>query len=414
MTWQSLPFAADAEAAFVALFADALEAFWLDSAGLGRWSYLGRGGEAHPLTDPPPCPFKGGRIGWFGYEAGSGSGRTAATPETYFMAAADWLAIDHHEGRTYVVSADAAWREETARALFGLTASEPQPGARPGPLRARLDRPRPHYLADVRQCLEWINDGETYQVCLTAEMSGPAAFDPLTLHLLMRRTNPAPFAAYLRWPGGAVVSASPERFLSVSADGLVEAKPIKGTAPRASDPALLLASEKDRAENLMIVDLLRNDLSKVCQPGTVKVPVLFGIESFATVHQMVSTVQGQLAPGFTGLDAVRAAFPGGSMTGAPKERTLGFIDRLEGRARGIYSGALGWLGDDGALDLSIVIRTVVVTGGRFYIGVGGGVVAQSTPEGEFAEMLLKAEAPLRAVALAATGRPDFIVEGAQG
>ena len=259
-------------------------------------------------------------------------------------------------------------------------------------------------------------------MCLTNEITCDAQPDPLALYRIMRRTNPAPFGAFLRWPDGAVLSGSPERFLAVGASGAVEAKPIKGTIGRASDPEAdralaerLRASGKDQAENVMIVDLLRNDLSRVCVPGSVRVPTLLDVETFATVHQLVSTVTGQLAPGRTVLDLLRAAFPGGSMTGAPKHRTVQLIDRLEGRARGVYAGALGWIGDDGAADLSIVIRTIVAVGGRLSIGVGGGIVADSTPEGEFDEMLLKARAPIRAIVTALTGAWDprrFYVDGA--
>ena len=203
----------------------------------------------------------------------------------------------------------------------------------------------------------------------------------------------------------AVVSASPERFLAANAQGLLEARPIKGTIRRspdhATDQALaeqLQNSEKDRAENLMIVDLLRNDLSRVAVPGSVTVPALFAIESFATVHQLVSTIHGNLDQGQDFLAAVQAAFPGGSMTGAPKRRAMEKIDELEQRPRGIYSGALGWLSYDGAGDLAIVIRSLVFTTGKVTLGVGGGIVAQSIPELEYEEMLLKAQAPMKAFA----------------
>src|SRR5258708_15067295 len=235
------------------------------------------------------------------------------------------------------------------------------------------------------------------------------------------QSMPSIFAAFLQWPGGAVLSASPERFLSVDAEGRVEAKPIKGTLGRWTHPVLdcllsgrLSDSAKDRAENLMIVDLLRNDLSRVCEPGSVVTPALMAVEHYSTVHQLVSTIRGRLRPDQTIVDLVRAAFPGGSMTGAPKLRAMSFIDQLEQRPRGIYSGALGWFRDDGAADLSIVIRPLVAEGCRLRVGVGGGIVLRSTPQGEVGEVLLKADASIRAIIIAATGafEPDrYTIEG---
>ena len=467
--WRELPFGVDTASAFRALFGKSATAFWLDSSRAdgerSRWSFMGDACGPHaaivtydaakgqlvrrdrsgahieaggifaylerslagaPL-EAPLCPFPGGHIGWLGYElqseCGSGIVRHAATPDAFFIRADRFIAVDHLSARSYVVAlappsheaVAQAWVQAMQARLAALSPREPSPFPAAGtgaarPIEFRLDRDRPTYLADIRQCLEWIGEGQTYQVCLTNELSCTADVDPLDLYCTLRRLNPAPYAAFIRWPGGAVLSASPERFLSVDARGRVEAKPIKGTIRRDPDPAqdailaqALAASEKDRAENLMIVDLVRNDLSRVCEIGSVEVPSLMAVESFATVHQLVSTVQGQLRGDASAIDLIRAAFPGGSMTGAPKLHTLGLIDRLERRARGIYSGALGWIGDDGAADLSIVIRTIVAQGDRLSIGAGGGIVADSEPQAEFDEMLLKARALMRAIALAATG-----------
>ena len=231
--------------------------------------------------------------------------------------------------------------------------------------------------------------------------------DALTVHRILRRLTPAPHAAFLRFFDLAVASASPERFLRVDRAGWVESRPIKGTRPRGRDPRedealreALRASPKDRAENLMIVDLVRNDLGRVCALGSISVPRLMEVESYAAVHQLVSTVRGRLLPGKTALDAIRSAFPGGSMTGAPKLRTMDLIDDLEEGPRAVYSGAIGFLGLDGTADLSVVIRTAVMRGSALSIGTGGAIVALSQPEDELAETWLKADAVIRAVRLA--------------
>ena len=388
------------------------------------FDYLERIQATRP-GNAPPVPFLGGHVGWFGYElrhdCGSPTSRRAGTPDAFFIHSDRFIAVDHVEQKTYLVAIDSDASGERAtqwldnvEATLGKAAPPPPiypPRTRTGkPLRVVLDRDRATYLSDVRRCLDWIGQGETYQVCLTNEFVCNSEIEPLDLYRTMRRVNPAHYAAFIRWPGGAVLSASPERFLTIAPDGHVETKPIKGTIKRDADEVRdlrlaeqLRTSEKDRAENVMIVDLLRNDLSRNCRPGSVHVPKLFDVESYRTVHQLVSTVRGDLLPGKSTIGLIRGAFPGGSMTGAPKIRTLELIDSLENRPRGIYSGALGWLGDDGAADLNIVIRTIVATPGRLSIGVGGGIVAASTPEGEFAEMLLKAEASIKSIVIASTG-----------
>ena len=464
--WRELPRALDTEAVFCGMFAASPHAFWLDSSlvapGLSRWSYLGdasgpnaeivsydcadgfvvvaRGGESvrhkghifeylktQPQAvsqTPPPCPFMGGHVGWFGYElqqdCGSRVRRHATTPDSLLIHSDRFIAVDHADGKSYLVAIDAPEHESRATQWLDETESAIGPVEPPTvvprgttPLDVVMAKGERAYRASVEECLHAIREGESYQVCLTNELSCKVDLDPLDVYRVMRKINPAPFAAFMRWPGGAVLSASPERFLSIDVNGEVETKPIKGTTRRDADAQrdrelreALRQSRKDRAENAMIVDLLRNDFSRCCMPGTVRVSELFGVESYETVHQLVSTVRGTLRPDCAISDLLQAAFPGGSMTGAPKLRTLEIIDRLEDRARGIYSGALGWVGDDGAADLSIVIRTIVAQQGRFTIGVGGGVVAASTPQAEYDEMLLKAQASIGALVVAAFGRFD--------
>jgi aminodeoxychorismate synthase component I len=241
--------------------------------------------------------------------------------------------------------------------------------------------------------------GETYEVCLTNRVRLPAVPDPFEFFLWQRAHNPAPYAAFLRYGDLAVASSSPERFLTVDADGWAECRPIKGTAPRDPDPAqdqlaakALAEDEKTRAENLMIVDLIRNDLGRVSEPGTVHVPQLMEVETYRTVHQLVTTVRGRLRSGVSAIDAVRACFPPGSMTGAPKIRTMEILDELEWSARGVYSGVLGYLTVDGRADLSVVIRTAVLTPSETVIGTGGAIVLDSDPVAEYDEMVLKATA----------------------
>ena len=260
------------------------------------------------------------------------------------------------------------------------------------------------YTKAVDTVLEEIGRGNVYQANFCHRLSAAAPVDPWSIYQSLRKHNPAPFGAYLSMPDAAILSSSPERFLRVDDSRHVESRPIKGTRPRGDhavdDERLaqeLACSLKDRAENLMIVDLVRNDLGRVCTPGSISVPELMKIEPYAAVFQMVSTVKGELATGRDAFDLLRASFPPGSMTGAPKLASMRLIEALESVRRGVYAGALGYLDVRGGLDLSVVIRTIVCRDERAHLHVGGGIVADSTPESEYLESLDKARAPLAAL-----------------
>jgi para-aminobenzoate synthetase component 1 len=262
---------------------------------------------------------------------------------------------------------------------------------------------RPTYLDTVCRAIEYVHAGDCFQVNIAQRLLYPAVLPPLDLYRRLRERNPAPFAGYLDLGEFVVASASPERFLRVQ-DDVVETRPIKGTRPRGATSAEdharreeLLASAKDRAENIMIVDLLRNDLGRVCRYGSVRVLALCRLETYRTVHHLVSEVVGRLREGLGPVDLLRAAFPGGSVTGAPKVRAMEIIAELEPTARGPYCGSLGYLGFDGSMDASILIRTFTVGRGWVQFPVGGGIVADSVPEREYEETWHKAEGLLRAL-----------------
>ncbi|HSZ70732.1 MAG TPA: aminodeoxychorismate synthase component I [Solirubrobacteraceae bacterium] len=394
----------------------------------------------------------GGFVGYIGYECkadcGAPGGHRSDLPDALLMLANRVVAVDHTRQETYLLAwggerddeveswlaeAEAAVRalldeapEQPPVAAYGDPSEQPPTTAHSDapqdppttahsdppehPVRFRCGRGREQYLADIARCQSELAAGESYEICLTDQISTTAQPEPFALYRLLRRSNPAPFAAYLKFGEVAIVSSSPERFLSVDRERRVEARPIKGTAPRSADPVRdaatrreLLRDEKTYAEHLMIVDLLRNDLGRVCEVDSVRVPELMVVEPYATVHQLVSTITGQLERERTPVECVRACFPGGSMTGAPKLRTMDIIDDIERVARGVYSGALGYFGLDGSVDLSIVIRTIVLRPGATTIGAGGAIVMQSDPQEEFEEILLKARAPMAAIAQAVTG-----------
>jgi len=417
----------------------------------GRWLRVAADPLAHarallaphaqaPIAGLPP--FQGGVAGYVGYDWGATLERVPparyddlAVPDV-LLGLYDWvIAWDHTAGRAWVISTGlpdtgaARSRRAARRLAFVRERLERAPRARAGevagrrPARSARATPsapsypvpevpdvrsnfaRAGYLDAVARVIEYIRAGDIFQANLSHRLEAPLDGTPLELYRRLRTRNPAPFAAFLDFGELAVASSSPERFLRVAPGGQVETRPIKGTRPRGLGPehdaalALALAeSEKDRAENVMIVDLLRNDLSRVCRPGTVRVPQLFALEQYATVHHLVSTVVGELEPEHDAVDLLRAAFPGGSITGAPKVRAMQIIAELEPTQRAVYCGAIGYLSTSGALDTSVVIRTCLVRGRDVYFQVGGGIVADSDPEQEYRETLDKAGGLLAALA----------------
>lgn len=419
-----------------------------DAAGSAGQAWLARldrdlEGTRVAGAEALPFAFCGGYVGYFGYEMQAlfGGERRPGTeaPDALWMRVRRFVAFDHARGAAWAVAiADAdegpaaaeAWLEATAlaaQATRGAIGAAPVAGseaAKPAlaeadaaeavvaELDVAMDLGRDDYLAAIGECRRAIVDGESYQVCLTNHFRFRAGFDPYALYRRMRRGNAAPFGAFLRSGAHSVLSTSPERFLRVDRAGRIQTKPIKGTIRRAADPhsdaeyaQTLADSPKDRAENLMIVDLMRNDLNRVALPGSVEVPKLRVVESYRTVHQLVSTVEAGLRPDRSLIDLVRATFPGGSISGAPKLRTLQIIDRLERSPRGVYCGSIGYLGYHRVADLNIGIRTLSYDGREAAFGAGGAITYLSDAQAEFDEVLLKAEAVLRPVW-------DFLAGGA--
>jgi para-aminobenzoate synthetase component 1 len=423
----------------LAPFRDEPYACALITGGAGRWSYLLRAPDetfslsaadpADPFmaltrlagprapTDPEGPPFQGGVVGLAAYELGD-------RVEALGLARTDWpdlacarypalLAFDHHGRQVLAIGRGDTEAEAAARAREALawleapTADRVSPATALCPDLAASDADA--YEAAVAQVVERIVGGEIFQANIARAWTGrltPGA-DPFDLFVRLRDKSPAPFSAYLRLPGRAVVSNSPERFLKLDPAGAIETRPIKGTRPRGRDPtedaalaAQLLASDKDRAENLMIVDLMRNDLARVSPAGSVRVPELFKVESFANVHHLVSTVTARLAEGRSVADLLRASFPPGSITGAPKVQAMKVIAGLE-PPRGPYCGSLFWAGFDGAFDSSVLIRTVGLVadeeGWRLEARAGAGIVADSDPRGERLETEAKIAALKRAL-----------------
>jgi para-aminobenzoate synthetase component 1 len=426
--------------------------FFLDSSfdlkGLGRYSFLGsspykiirsRGktveietffgnyryqGNAFDFVDEElrrfsiqsdhHIPFLLGGVGYFSYdllhlleEIPSDNVDDIGLPECHIAFYDAVIAFDHHEKKGYVVSITENKVDEVIRGLEREARSEKQeinPPLRKGGEGGFVSNfTKEAYRQAVQKAKEYIAAGDIYQVNLSQRFSTEIDIPPYDLYLRLREASPAPFSAYLDFQRAAVLSSSPERFLKVDGS-YIETRPIKGTRPRGEsaeeDERLkreLELSAKDRAEHIMIVDLERNDLGRVCRYGSVKVREEMAIESFAHVHHMVSTITGELTERVDPIDVIKATFPGGSITGAPKVRAMEIIEEMEPTKRGVYTGSIGYIGFNGKMDLNIAIRTMVVRGGKAYFSVGGGIVADSDPEAEYQETLDKARGMMEAL-----------------
>ncbi len=379
-----------------------------------------------PLEEAGVVPFMGGAVGFLSYELGRHVERLPpprpglAVPDMVMGFYDVVLAFDHLDQRAYLISSGAPEREPAARARRAQARAEA--------FMARLaacdamaapeldwsltapwmpDLSRAEVEARIARTIAYIEAGDIFQANITQRMLAPRpqGLSDYDLYRRLCALSPAPFSALLRCgPDLSILSASPERFLQLDPQGQVETRPIKGTRPRSSDPAqdaalaaALVASAKDQAENLMIVDLMRNDLGRVSTLGSVTVPRLCALETFASVHHLVSEVRSQLRPGLGPVDLLRACFPGGSITGAPKVRAMEIIHELEPAPRGAYCGAIAWIGFDGAMDSNIVIRTLTRVGETLIAQAGGGIVSDSDPADEYEESLVKLSPLLRAV-----------------
>ena len=426
-----LPYQRNASSYFAAL-ADMPWAVWLDSGGMARYDIL----TAHPHNtlrhvenaagDPftqlrkelgapvqpvANVPFAGGALGIWGYDLASpvfaepGVAQDAEQQPEMAIGIYDWaLLLDHQQHTARVVSHQRY--PETAQLLPQIMRRLQQGQAVPpdnfrvhGKIASNFTTDS--YSRAFASIQDYLKAGDCYQVNLAQRFSAAASGDALCAYLSFRRSSPAPYSAFLNLPDAQILCASPESFLRVQ-NGRVVTRPIKGTRPRSSDlqqdarfAAELQKHPKDRAENLMIVDLLRNDLGKSCEPGSVRVPELFGIESFSNVHHLVSTVEGRLAAGRDAIDVLRDCFPGGSVTGAPKLRAMQIIKQLEPDRRGVYCGTIGYVGFDGNMDSNIVIRTLVYSNDEVRCWAGGGIVADSDEKAEYQETMDKASAMLK-------------------
>jgi para-aminobenzoate synthetase len=453
------------ELVFSTLFASASHAFWLDSSMQGtkssRFSYMGLPHEiiSYSVADNKliieknskrqtlsqdifsylnaqltkkriqktnlPFDFVGGYVGYFGYElkaiAGAKNNYHSYYPDSLWYAAEKIVVFDHKKHELYLfcltknkIKAEKWFEEIETKLQTPLKLKHNKLDKKK--ITYQLARSRQQYLKDIQKCKQYLRKGESYQICLTNTITIKKTVDPFSLYCILRKTNPAPYAAYIKHKDFTILSSSPEQFLKIESNGSVETKPIKGTIKRGQTAEEdnnylkeLVNNKKEWSENAMIVDLLRNDLGKVCKFGSVHVDKLMTVETYPTLHTLVSTVKGKLREDVSMLECVKACFPGGSMTGAPKIRAMEILESLEKKARGIYSGTLGFLSVNQTTTLSIVIRTMIATKDSLSIGVGGAILIDSNPEKEYDEMLLKAQALLASLKKSVYTTPMHIV-----
>ena len=485
LIFKQLKTSLNAEKVFEHLYSNSTDTFWLDSSrvidGYSRFSFMGECGigkedfsltyqthqlsvsktqkekteqvqspifdyinqvmREHSVEDVElPFKFRGGLVGYLGYELKRETVNVpvyqSPLPDAIFLFITRFLAFDHLNGHVYLValtdksdfSAAELWLSETIDKLEEikklpesetLISNEKQ-----DPIQFCIERGYHQYLDDIAICKQKILDGESYEVCLTTQINADVEVNDWDLYKMLRKVNPAPYAAYFRFEEFSILSSSPEQFLDIQAERWVYSKPIKGTVKRSENEAedelikeSLRNSEKDHAENLMIVDLLRNDLGKVCEIGSVSVPLMMEVESYATVHQLVSTVKGRLKEEISPVDCVKSVFPGGSITGAPKIRTMEIIDQLEWEARGVYTGSIGYFSLNETAEFNIAIRTLIHQNNKISFGVGGAIIELSDPDAEFREILVKAFPMIKAVvkAIKPNAQPDdFLIDDMTG
>lgn len=384
-----------------------------------------------PFSSSYPFGFTGGYIGCLSYETRrdrlhntSRRGLPTGTPDAHFLFVDKFLAFDHTNKTLYLVSVSLNNRE--ARTWFSTVKKQltnlpikPHhiPPGKTKNITFTISKDHKQYLKDINTCKKYLIKGHAYQICLTNQISAKLNVNRLSLYLTLRQTNPAPYNAYINFGDFALLSSSPELFLQVDNKRNIISQPMKGTLPRGKTPQedkklrnRLGKTLKDYAENIMIVDLVRNDLGRVCEFGSIKVAKPLTVKTYATVHQLVSTIKGKLKKNITAIDALRSAFPGGSMTGTPKIRAMEIISKIEKQSRGIYSGTFGYLSLNGTANLAMTIRTIIASKNKLTFGTGGAILMDSIPEDEYNEMILKSKALISAI-MKTTGAKTYKIIG---